>query len=271
MVNQHGALARYAAELQALAEGRTAPEEWLSWWVRHGREVMEVSSPGVFLRLKPKHGDEFGGVGAAAGSQEGACRVLDALGVAYERSDRYQKAWRQAIDGLREEQAAEAARKAADFVPVIDSLAVGFPRFAAFLAAGVDEIDSCQRGLDDAALDELENSLDLRLPAAYRFFLRCAREVVVGDTLQMTSSHPFIHSSTMVTLPTQGMLCVADYWLEADGDAVFIDIREHPQGDPPLLYYAHAQRRTRVIADSFTEWVEGLPQELSSVTREARR
>ncbi|WP_326770390.1 SMI1/KNR4 family protein (plasmid) [Streptomyces sp. NBC_01591] len=264
MVEQDRPLGRYVTEFRALAEGRTAPEDWLAWWAQHGQQIKELSSPGVFLRLKPRHGDEFGGIRAAVTSQEGACRVLEALGVACDRSDRYQMAWRQVIDRLREEQAAEAARKAEGFGPVIASLAVRFPRFAAFLAAGLSEVDSCGPGLDDVAVDQLEHSLGLRLPAAYRVFLQCAREVIVGDTLQMTSSHPFVHDSRSVALPSLGMLCIADYWLEADGDQVLFDVREDSQDDPPVLYYAHGQRQVRVIADSFTAWLEGLPKTLAS-------
>lgn len=256
-------LSGYVTEFRALAEGRTAPADWLSWWERHGNDVKALCSPGDFLRLKPRFGADCGGVRAALTSQDGVCRVLDGLGVGYERSDRYALAWQQAVDSPDEDQDAEAAREAEDFAPVIASLAARFPRFAAFLTANLDDVDRCRPGLDDAALDRLEDSLDLRLPTAYRAFLRCAREVVVGDTLQLTATHPFVHDSASVALPSQGLLCVADYWLKADGDQVLFDLRGDAGDDPPVLYYAHGERRVRVIADGFTPWIEGLPRSLT--------
>ncbi|MEE1811980.1 SMI1/KNR4 family protein [Streptomyces sp. BE133] len=264
MADQERPLGRYTAELRALAEGRTAPEDWLAWWERHRMDIEALCSPGVFLRLKPRGGAGHGADMAALTSQEGACRVLDELGVAHDRSDRYRLAWEQTLDRLREEQAAEAARKAENLGPVITGLSARFPRFAGFLAAGPDEIEHCRPGLDEAAMARLEDSLGLRLPAAYRDFLRCAREVTVGDTLQMTSIHPFVQDSVSVALPSQGMLCIAEYWWEADGDQVLFDVREDASDDPPVLYYAPAKRRVRVIADCFTAWVEALPRTLAN-------
>ncbi|MEJ3745944.1 SMI1/KNR4 family protein [Actinomycetes bacterium KLBMP 9797] len=260
-------LGRYAAVFHALAEARMAAEDWLEWWERHGQEVKARATPGVFLRLKPRTGGGHGPSFAAHYSQEAACQVLDLLGVGYERSDRYHRDGQRAFEQLCREQAAATAARATEFAPTINALAGRFPRFARFLKANTDDIDQCRPGLDGAALARLEQDLGLRLPETYRTFLRCAREIVVGDTLQMTTAHPFTHNSAKVSLPTQGMLCIGEYWLDADGDQVLFDLRQEfapdAADDPPVLYYDHGQPAVRPIANSFTAWIEALPRTLA--------
>lgn len=262
MVDQEQPLGRYAAVFHELVEGRTEPGDWLVWWEQHEQQVKALCSPGVFLRLKPR------GVGDDPArrvlvSQQGACEVLDLLGVGYVRSDRYELAWQRAFEQFCREERAKEAAKAAEFAPAIARLAGHFPRFARFLKANIDDVDSCRSGLDDAELARLEQDLGLRLPAAYRTFLQCTREVVLGDTLQITSTHPFVHDSTKVALPTQGMLCIADFWLTGDGDQALFDLRDGVVDDPPVLYYDHDQPAVRPIAASFTAWIEKLPQTLA--------
>jgi len=248
----------YAGVLLDLVEARMPAEDWLTWWDRHGDELKSLLSPGAFLRLKPKPGNDGPSL-AAHYSQEGAGRVLDQLGIAYARSDRYHQEWQRAFDQFVE---AQAAKKRA-FSPTVGTLAKGFPKFARFLKANLDEVEQCSPGLDEAGLARLEEALGLRLPGAYRMFLGCVREIVVGDTLQLTADHPFVHDSAKVALPTQGMLCVGEYWLHADGDQVLFDLRTPGGDDPPVLYYDHGQPGVRPIAPSFTAWIESLPRTLA--------
>ncbi len=60
------------------------------------------------------------------------------------------------------------------------------------------------------------------------------------------------------SLPCEGMLCLGDFFLEADGDQVLFDLRAGAGEDPPVLYYAHAVPQVREIAPSFSAWVERL-------------
>ena len=80
--------------------------------------------------------------------------------------------------------------------------------------------------------------------------------------------HPFVHESQAVLLPTEGLMCFADYWLDADGDQVLFDLRNDSSDDPPVFYYSHEANPPciRRIASSFSEWLEKLPR--SDVFRE---
>ncbi len=249
-------MSRYAAELRDLAEGRTAPEEWLAWWAAHEGDLKRVCKPGVFLRLKPSGAAEDANRGALA-SQAGACAALDGLGVAYQRSDRYQRGWDEAFERfVREKKAADKVR-AERLGPVISGLAQHFPRFARFLKANLDQVEVCEPGLDADAVSTLERELGVTFPPDYRAFLTCVSELMVGDTLQVTSEHPFAHP----VLDGDGTLCVADFWLEADGDQALLDLRAGGTG-APVLYYAHSEPAVRPLAKTFTAWVESLPRDL---------
>jgi hypothetical protein len=58
-------------------------------------------------------------------------------------------------------------------------------------------------------------------------------------------------------------VCIADYWLEADGDQATFDLRDDAGDDPPVLYYDHGRPAVRTVAKSFTAWIEALPRTLA--------
>lgn len=59
--------------------------------------------------------------------------------------------------------------------------------------------------------------------------------------------------------PSNGMLCFAEYFLEADGDQVLFDVAGGlSDGEYPVYYYAHSASPASITrqADSFAEWIE---------------
>jgi hypothetical protein len=263
VIEKPHAMARFADALMALAEGRTEPDDWLSWWAEHATSVEAVCPRGWFLRLVPKANDgPLRTAQAVLWSQGGAFYVLDKLGVAAERSARYSETYEAEFARWARAERTKEKRRAAELKPHIDALATDFPKLARFLRNHRDDVESMRPGASDAELDELARTLGVPLPAAYRTFLSRTRELVVGDTLRLTEDHPFVVVSTKVALPTDGMVCFGEYWLEADGDQVLFDLRDG-NPDPPALYYAHGRRSVEQAATSFTRWVEALPRTLS--------
>jgi len=130
---------------------------------------------------------------------------------------------------------------------------------------------------DDIA--RIEEELGIPLPVSYREFLGATRGFwLFGGVVQFGSQHPFFHDfpafetlnpqqQRMVRLkggewppPSQGMLCFAEYFLEADGDQVLFDVTRGLQGgEYPVFYYRHetAPPTVRQVAPSFREWLEG--------------
>ncbi|MBL9082334.1 MAG: hypothetical protein JNK76_11040 [Planctomycetales bacterium] len=252
------------AFLRDLAEGSLDPGDWLAWWDANAAAIEAVTSPGLFLAIKPRGVESNGANAAALGSQKGACKALDQLNISYERSNRYQLGWQQDFQQFLKAKELKTAARLAEYEPRIAELKSQFPRFAKFLMANVTRIVEMGAPAREDELAHIEAELGRSLPVAYAKFLRCARTLVVDDVLQFTSTHPFIHHSTGSGLSTERMLCIADFWLDADGDQAMIDVGADVTEDPPVLYYAHEAPglKLRTIATHFTEWVEALPRDL---------
>jgi hypothetical protein len=151
-----------------------------------------------------------------------------------------------------------------------------FPQFAALLPGAV--VEEVLPGLDLEGITELESRLGIPLPASYKQFLqRCNGLWLFGGAVQFGSQHPFFHDFPPLDSlspqqlkvvkqrggkwppPSQGMLCFAEYFLEADGDQVLFKVDDGlVNGEYPVYYYAHEDSPTRVtrIADSFGDWIE---------------
>jgi SMI1 / KNR4 family (SUKH-1) len=160
------------------------------------------------------------------------------------------------------------------------SLAPHFPRFAELLAAGRGEIENIEPPTSDADIRALENGLGVSLPDSYKQLLRCARGFwLFGGSVQFGTQHPFFHEfppwkdltaqqREIVKLkrgkwppPSEGMLCFAEFFMEADGDQVLFDVKNcFRNGEYPVVYYAHESRppRVRKFADDFRAFLEGL-------------
>ncbi len=151
-----------------------------------------------------------------------------------------------------------------------------FPTFAKLLPGAEPEYVLAPRSSSEIC--ELETSLGIELPASYRKFLRsCGGLWLFGGNVQMASQHPFFHKFPPLSAltaqqravvdqrggiwppPSDGMLCFAEYFLEADGDQVLFDVSGGlSDGEYPVYYYAHEASPASVTrqADSFEEWIE---------------
>ena len=160
---------------------------------------------------------------------------------------------------------------------MIEAAAKVFPRFAH--AARLHDLEHV---LPPATLDDivaLERRLGLPLPESYKALMRCARGFwLMGGVIQFGLDHPFFHDfppletltpqqQRVVALKggtwppaSQGMLCFAEFFMEADGDQVLFDTRRGlVDGEYPIMYWAHEGRppSVRQLAGSFGEFMEG--------------
>ncbi len=153
-----------------------------------------------------------------------------------------------------------------------------FPAFYESLAArdGAD-IEHVLPPASDDDVAQLEQKLGVSLPDSYKRLLRCARGFwLLGGAIQFGTRHPFFHrfpkldtltprQRETVTIkggqwppPSDGMLCFAEFFLEADGDQVLWDVSAGlHEGEYPIYYYAHEDRppSVRKVADRFDVWL----------------
>ena len=162
-----------------------------------------------------------------------------------------------------------------------DDLMGSFPGFAAQLAARASEpylVEHVLPAATDAEISSIETELGLPLPESYKRLLRITRGFwLSGGVIQLSSEHPFFHDFPPLETLTpqqrrvvaqkggtwppssQGMLCFAEYFLEADGDQALWDVSQGLQGgEYPVVYYAHEGRppSVRPLAAHFGEWLQ---------------
>jgi hypothetical protein len=159
---------------------------------------------------------------------------------------------------------------------MLDTVAKLFPRFARLAADR--ELEHVLPPATDADVTALQRQLGLQLPKSYQALLRCARGFwLMGGVVQFGTQHPFVHDfppleslnpqqRRMVDLKggpwppaSQGMLCFAEFFMEADGDQVLFDTRRGlVGGEYPIRYWAHEGRppSVRLLAESFAEFME---------------
>jgi hypothetical protein len=139
------------------------------------------------------------------------------------------------------------------------------------------EIEQILSPASEIEIGELERRLGVPLPDSYKRLLRCARGFwLLGGAIQFGSQHPFYHDfppfeqltppqRKMAEIkggswppPSQGMLCFADFFMEADGDQVLWDVSSGLlDGEYPIYYYAHEDKppSVRKMADRFDAWL----------------
>jgi hypothetical protein len=160
---------------------------------------------------------------------------------------------------------------------MLEAAAKLFPQFA--YAAICHHLVHVLPPATTAEIDNLEQQSGVPLPAAYKALLRCARGFwLMGGVVQFGSQHPFVHDFPPLESLTpqqrqliaakggswppasQGMLCFAEFFMEADGDQVLFDTsRGLIGGEYPIMYWAHEGRppSVRQLAGSFGEFMDG--------------
>lgn len=252
---------RFAGTLKELAEGRMEPDDWLAWWKEHTDEVEAACPRGWFLKLKPMQVNS-GANRAAFISQDGACAILESLGLSFVRSNRYQIAWN---EDFQKFYAAEKDRKelrAKQIAPRLLALAGTFPKFARFLKKQANEIDQIEEPASEHEIVATEQSLGMPLPHAYKLFLECTRALSLDGLsigLEQVFRHPAVIGGEPQTMET---ICIAEYWLEGDGDQVLVPYSVERTEDLPVYYYAHSAGTNiaRELGSSITAWIESLPR-----------
>lgn len=229
----------------ALAEGRTEPADWLAWWDAHSEAVEKLVNRGTFLRVKPPRQGRSANFSAMS-SQKGIGIFLNEAGIPYVLSDRYQQADAEEFEAYRTSKRAAEKRRLKEWMPIIEALKPTFPKFAAFLKRRAVEID-------ELAAPKTWNAQEA-MPSRYTEFCRCVGGLKIAG---LDFNDPFDHPGTG---DGRQWLCIADYFLEADGDQILIAKEDMSLDDPPVHYFAHAVPLLKATGMTFTAWIECLPR-----------
>lgn len=161
---------------------------------------------------------------------------------------------------------------------MLEALASAFPTFVQKVNGNKRvSVEHVLRPTSDAEIRKIEAELGVPLPESYKAFLRAVRGLwLFGGAVQFGAGHPFLHDFPALgeltpaqrrvveakggiwPPPSQGMLCFAEYFLEADGDQVLFDVAQGlVDGEYPVVYYSHESRPpgVRTISASFADWL----------------
>jgi hypothetical protein len=142
---------------------------------------------------------------------------------------------------------------------MIELLQKNFPAFATGLSKGLGKpIEDVKPPATAADIEKAETRLGFELPSSYKRFVLAANGFWLwGGTFQFHGTDLFVHdfppydSLTPVQKravahkggswppPSEGMVCFAEFFAEADGDQVLLDVKHPTNGEPPVVYYAH--------------------------------
>lgn len=159
---------------------------------------------------------------------------------------------------------------------MLDQLSSDFPGFVSKLDGDTDP-EQILPGASDEDIAKEEGLLGIPLPESYKRFLKLTRGFdLFGGSVQFGAQHPFPHDFPKIgelsdaqlkvvkmkgggwPPPSQGMLCFAEYFRDADGDQVLFDVAGGlVDGEYPVVYYSHETHppTTTQIAASFAEWL----------------
>ena len=161
---------------------------------------------------------------------------------------------------------------------MIERFGEEFPEFyQALLNHKRTVIDNILPPASLAQIEEIEKQCGVPLPDSYKRFLRCSRGfTLLGGSIQFGIEHPFFHDFPPLEMlneeqlrvvemrggnyppPSQGMLCFAEFFMEADGDQVLWDVSGGMVDDEyPIYYYAHEENppSVRKLSDNFKTWL----------------
>lgn len=161
----------------------------------------------------------------------------------------------------------------------LNRLAADFPVFAAKLGDGsAHGLELVEPPATESEIRDIERAVGVPLPESYKALLRCGRGFwLLGGVVQFGRQHPFYHDfPPLDTLspvqqkavqrkggwwppPSQGMLCFAEFFMEADGDQVLFDVASGlVEGEYRVMYYAHEERppTVRTLASGFGDFVD---------------
>jgi hypothetical protein len=236
---------------KSLVEGKPEPSEWIEWWTKNKTAAEKIIGAKQAAQFDLRPHSPFEGT---HNCQNVAETILQEVGISAKRSMRYVEIY------MKESEAAEK-EKGKLLKPRIDLLKDQYPTLHKCLYRNAKKIETFEPGATEAEISGVEKTLKLRLPAAIRDFFKLTKQWEV-EGFQWDLSLLFEHPGDKSAPDGKRYLCLANYFMEADGDQILIDVTK-PSDDPQILYYGHSANgaKIRVLAKNWKEFAERLPKQ----------
>jgi len=241
----------FEEKMLALAACKLTFEEWETWWNIHKLAVKDMVVPSTFLLLNTL---KYGGRAWATmvDTQWGAVRYLESQKIPFENSTLYKKKAdiEQAkflAEADKKFKEAKKARKAENekLKAQYPLLFEKYPRFGNSLKNTFYDGDRIGQGVTEAEL----SMTPLELPEDIKQFFKIVSVIdVEGITIEFSSLR-------IELLCGKEYLVLGEYWKEADGDLLLINLNK-PQLPTPIYYYAHGLNKVKKLCGSIDDLME---------------
>ncbi len=239
------------AKLEELGYGKLTPKQWFDWWEKNEPIVQQRTTPEIFAHIKPN--PSYTPFQATAYSQGGVQRYFKQQNIEIPDNETYTKGWQREWSKRAAEERKQREGERDIFKQNFASLEAEYPNLFNTLVKKYFAFDVLKPGLDDAAINKLEQKLG--------FIFQPGLRKLIHHISVMDADGFSINVNNWFTDNGGSELILGDFWLKADGDNLLMK-----KNDPTVYYYAHEEKgKLKAVAENCTEFCEKyLPKVLKS-------
>lgn len=233
----------FKRKMLELATCKILPENWYNWWIKNQESLKVFLSKGDYLRIKPiSHGFLWVPI---LTSQKGAEQYLLKNEIPFEHSSMYQKNYEKELDDYCK----DSKRKTKELLDKIKlqypALFERYPRFCNSLKNAFSEGDKISKGITENDSFPLSKSLPTDI---FEFF-----KVVSQISLDSISIN--VADLRMEKLNEKDYLVLGEFWKEADGDLLLINLQE-TKLPTKIYYYSHSLNKVKLLCSNIDDLME---------------
>jgi len=226
-----------------LAVCKILPEDWHSWWTENDESLKIFLNKGDYLRIKPVSHD-FRWVPILT-SQKGARQYLQQSNIPFEHSDVYQKNYEKELDDYCKESKREAEERLNKIKLQFPLLFEKYPKFCNSLKNTFSEGDK----ISNNATGHKVYSFSEILPQDIVDFFKIVSEISL-EGISINSSY-----LRMEKLCGKDYLVLGEFWKEADGDLLLINLQDKTL-PTNIYYYAHSLNKVKLFCNNMDDLME---------------
>ncbi|MCL1917282.1 MAG: SMI1/KNR4 family protein [Peptococcaceae bacterium] len=234
-----------------LAACRVSPEEWSAWWAAHDAFLQEFLNRGEYLRIKPS--TDTTRWCPISKSQKGAVQYLQNKGVPVHTSNDYQENWEKEMDEFCKQQRKKEKELLEMLKTQCPQLFSVYPRFAKSLKNAFLEGDTIEPGLSEMEIKSGSYALPPDIEGLFKTVSVISLDGISIDCHELRSE----------VLCGQEYLVLGEFWKDADGDLLLIELNETAL-PTPIYYYCHEVNKVKKLCNNIDELME---KQMSSYNR----
>lgn len=230
-------------QMSDLSACNISPNDWQDWWARNDEFLKVFLNSGDYLRIKPvKH--DFVWVPILT-SQKGAEQYLRDNGISFEHKCDYQQNYEKELDDYCK----ECKRKEKELLQSLKQryplLFEKYPRFCNSLKNAFSSGDVISGGIKDVDNFPLIESLPDDIIEFFKITSRISLDGISINIAELRTEN----------LNGKDYLVLGEFWKEADGDLLLINLQE-TVNPTKIYYYSHSINKVKLLCNNIGDLME---------------